>query len=103
MLKSFLTRLFLLQRTLRNFCILRFSLVIALPFDQAMLGLDLSDIQAGYLQPGMRQHLILNLLTGGIVQDARHIHILQGKFHPDALAGYLTLGKSKYRFNPYCQ
>ena len=41
--------------------------------------------------------MILNLLTGGVVQDAWHI--LQGEFHPDALIGYLTLGKRKYRLN----
>ena len=64
-----------------------------------MLGLDLGDIQARNLKPGMLQHVILNLFIGSVVQDAGHIHILQGEFYPDALAGYLTLGKSKYRLD----
>ena len=64
MSKRFLNRLFFLRWALGNSCIFRFCLIVAFPFDQAMLGLDLGDIQAGHLEAGMLQHIILNLLTG---------------------------------------
>ena len=102
MSKCLFNRLFLLRRALGNFCVHRFCLVVTFPLDQPMLGLDLSDIRAGHLVAGMFQHVILNLLIGCVVQDAGHIHILQGEFHADGFAGDFPLGKRKHRLDVSC-
>ena len=60
---------FLVRWTLRDSVSFCFGFVIAFTLDNAVLGLDLGDIQTGNFQAGMFQHIFLNSLVGGIVQE----------------------------------
>ena len=67
----------LLRRALRPLSALRFRLVIAFPFGDAVLCLHLDDIQKTNLQHGMRQHIVLDFLIGCLAFGERYVHVIQ--------------------------
>ncbi len=57
-----LNRFLLLWRTLGHFPALRFRLIVALPLDDPVLHLHLSDVQVRYMQTGVLKDVVLDLL-----------------------------------------
>ena len=47
----------------------------------------------------MLQHIGLNLLIGGVVQDAGGVQVFQREFDPDAFALNIALGKLNHRLH----
>ena len=88
---------FLFQRAFRLSGIFRLWLVVVLPFNNAMLLFDLSDVERGNLQASLLQHTFFNLTVCGIFLEAGHIHIFQRELHPHLLRVDFSLGKQHHR------
>ena len=87
MLQRFFDCFFLLQRTLRLFGILGLRLVIILSLNDTALLLHLCDIQAADFQAAMLQHIILNLVLGGLALRSGQIQLIQIQFYLNILLG----------------
>ena len=91
----------LLWRAFRYPIALTFRLVIALPFDDPVLRLHLSDVQVRNVQTGVLKDVVLDLLIGRVIQQAGGVQAFQGELDTDRFARYLALGKFHHRLDVF--
>ncbi len=94
-----LNGLLLLRRAFRYPAALRFRLVIARPFDNPVLRLRLGNVEGRDMQSRVLKDVILDLLIGGVVQQAGGVQAFQGELDADGFALYPALGKAHHRIH----
>ena len=97
-----LDRSLLLWRAFRYPIALTFRLVIALPFNDAMLRFHLGNVEGRNVQSRVLKDVILDLLIGGVVQQTGGVQAFQRELDTDGFARYLTLGKADNRLIVLC-
>ena len=100
MLQCLHNRRFLLRRTLRHFRIFLLRQIIVLSHIQPALPLDLGNIQAGYLQTILLQHIRLDLVIGRLALRSSQIQLVQIQLHLDMLLG-VEFGQKHYRLDVF--
>ena len=78
--------------------ILRLRFIIVFSLNNAILLLDLSDIEVADFQTGMLQHIRLNLFIGGLALRRRQIQLVQIQLYLDMLLG-IEFGQKYNRLN----
>ena len=94
---SFLDCVLFFRRTLELSGIFRFWQVIVLADFQPTFSFYLGDIKIGNFQPGMFQHILLDLRIGCSILEFGHIHIFQRELNPNLFRVDFSLGKQDNR------
>ena len=102
MSQRLLNGLLLLRRAFRHPAAFTLRLVVARPFDDPMLCLHLGNVEGRDMQSRVLKDVSLDLLVGGVVQQAGGVQSFQGELDADGFARYLTLGKADNRLIVLC-